>query len=268
MLIYTEKNFDETYLIKSIKDLVIIPTSVGTLDGSILSTYTMDTTEVLAHHPPPLKLKLLILRNWIPNWRLYRACDYRSFYDQKGFLVTSEWSGVYYNECSATMNLLSLTSPSNPSIVATEVLAYPLNNMYPIKDGKYSISINDQLIWEENATRITVCLYQVANKSLKQVGAYRLIIPVISAEYSYFFGVNDDRNFQGFYVYDVNFVNGLKFIGNVTHEFANLCYFHPAESMVFNGDLVPFMGDTIKSTSNLTMLSNLKWELENYCGFF
>jgi hypothetical protein len=86
-------------------------------------------------------------------------------------------------------------------------------------------------------------------------------------EYSYYNVTTDvnDENFQGFFVYDVDLAKGVKHVGNVTHDVAN-CYYYPSRSMVFNGDLITVMGSTIKRTSSVTSPSNLKWELENYCG--
>jgi hypothetical protein len=98
----------------------------------------------------------------------------------------------------------------------------------------------------------------------------KLIIPVTVYDYGYYnvtTDVNVDENFQGFFVYDVDLAKGVKYVGNVTHDKAYYCSNFPSRSMVFNGDLITVFGSTIKRTSSVTTLSNLKWELENYCGY-
>jgi hypothetical protein len=218
------------------------------------------------------------------------------FYNEKGFVVTTKWSGIHYNESSTKMILVNLTSPTNPTIAGTEDLNSPLYGMHPIENGKYIISI-DNTVSKPNASGVAVYLFQATNKSLKQVGipseviiadtvnglvfsdatldsrAFRylsksrkLIIPVTVYDIGYYNLTDGGDNFQGFYVYDVDPVKGIKFTGNVTHS-NKYCYSFPSRSMVFNGDLITSMRGTIKRTSSVTTLSNLKWELENYCEY-
>jgi uncharacterized secreted protein with C-terminal beta-propeller domain len=320
MLVSTQGNFgDTTFLLKfSLQGQVITPTSVGTIVGSILSQYDIDqyngyyriASSSYSTSEATYEAQITVLQEQNSQLKVVGSVTVGAgamlssrFYKEKAFLVTTEWSGVYYNESTTTMSLLNLTSPTNPSIAATEIITYPLYNfylMYPIEDGKYIISI-DNFVSKVNASGITVYLFKATNNSLKQVGepsevimaekvngeltwvssdamwdahAFRylsqsrkLIIPVTVYEYSYYNVTTDvnDENFQGFFVYDVDLAKGVKHVGNVTHDVAN-CYYYPSRSMVFNGDLITVMGSTIKRTSSVTSPSNLKWELENYCG--
>jgi len=309
MLVSNQAILTDTFLLKlTLKDAVITPSSVGSLDGWILyginqyngyyrianSSSSTSEAQVTVFQEQNSQLK-------VAGRVTVGAGTVNSvlFYKEKGFLVTTEWFGVYYNESTTTMSLLNLTSPTNPSIVATEIITYPLNNMYPIEDGKYIISVGNS-VSKAYASGITVYLFQATNNSLRQVGkpseiilteqfawvfsdamydahAFRylsqsrkLIIPVSVYVGSYYNGttdVNEDDNFQGFFVYDVDLAKGVKYVGNVTHDVASYCYSYPPRSMVFNGDLITVMGSTIKRTSSITTLSNLKWELESYCAF-
>jgi hypothetical protein len=314
MLVSTQGNFIGTYLVKfSLKNAVFTPTSVGSLDGYV-SPYGIDQYNgyyrIASSSSSTPEVQVTVFKEQNSQLKVEGRVTVGAggvnsvrFFNEKGFLVTTEWSGVYYNESTTTMSLLNLTSPTNPSIAATEIITYPLNyNMYPIEDGKYIISVGDY-VSKANASGIAVYLFQATNNSLKQVGkpsevimaehanwyntwvfsdamydahAFRylsqsrkLIIPVSVYEYSYYnvsTDVNEDDNFQGFFVYDVDLAKGVKYVGNVTHDFSNYCYYYPSRSMAFNGDLITVMGGTIKRTSSVNTLSNLKWELENYCA--
>jgi hypothetical protein len=285
-----------------VKDLVITPTSVGSLDGWMHDVdlynkyYRISSTAYLTGEAQVTVLEEQNSQLKVVGRVTVGAVNSHAvrLYKEKGFVVTSEWSGPYYNESSAKMILLDLSTPTSPSIIATEDLNSLLYSMYPIENGKYIISI-DNTVSKPNASGITVSLFQATNQSLKQVGipseviiaelvdgwvfseatwdlhtfrylsqSRKLIIPVSVYDYSYYNLTDGSNNFQGFYVYDVDPVKGIKFIGNVTHA-NNYCSSFPSRSMVFNGDLITSMGSTIKRTSSVTTLSNLKWELENYC---
>jgi len=309
MLVSTLGDFSGTYLVKfSLKNAVFTPTSVGSLDGYV-SPYGIDQYNgyyrIASSSSSTLEAQVTVFKEQNSQLKVEGRVTVEAggvnsvrFFNEKGFLVTTEWSGVYYNETTTTMSLLNLTSPTDPSIAATEIITHPLYNMYPIEDGKYIISIGDS-VSKANASGITVYLFQATNNSIRQVGkpseiilteqfawvfsdamydahAFRylsqsrkLIIPVSVYEYSYYnvsTDVNEDDNFQGFFVYDVDLAKGVKYVGNVTHDFSNYCYYYPSRSMAFNGDLITVMGSTIKRTSSVNTLSNLKWELENYCA--
>jgi hypothetical protein len=308
-----------------VKDAVVTPTCVGTVDGSILSQYHTDPQyaiidqyngyyRIASFSYSTSESQITVLQEQNSQLKVVGSVAvlagdllWLRFYKEKAFLVTTElvtpeWSGVYYNyhKSTTTMSLLNLTSPTNPSIIAvTEILTPWYHNMYPIEDGKYIISI-DNSVSKDNASGITVYLFRATNNSLKQVGkpsevivsevseknwyvssvssdaihdahAFRylsqsrkLIIPVNVDDYSYY---NETTDFQGFFVYDVDLAKGVKYVGNVTHDKAIYCSNFPSRSMVFKGDLITVMGSTIKRTSSVTTLSNLKWELENYCGY-
>jgi hypothetical protein len=318
MLVSTQGDFSgtyRTYLVKfSLKNAVFTPTSVGSLDGYSILSYGIDQYNgyyrIASFSLTPFEAQVTVFKEQNSQLKVTGRVTVGAgggvnsvrFVNEKCFLVTTEWSGVYYNETTTTMSLLNLTSPTNPSIAATEIITHPLYNMYPIEDGKYIISIGDS-VSKANASGITVYLFQATTNSLKQVGkpsevimaehangyntwvssdamydahAFRylsqsrkLIIPVSVYEYSYYnvsTDVNEEDNFQGFFVYDVDLVKGVKYVGNVTHDFSNYCYSYPSRSMAFNGDLITVMGGTIKRTSSVNTLSNLKWELENYCA--
>jgi DNA excision repair protein ERCC-4 len=314
MLVSTQGDFSgtyRTYLVKfSLKNAVFTPTSVGSLDGYSILSYGIDQYNgyyrIASFSLTPFEAQVTVFKEQNSQLKVEGRVTVEAggvnsvrFFNEKGFLVTTEWSGVYYNETTTTMSLLNLTSPTNPSIAATEIITHPLYNMYPIEDGKYIISIGDS-VSKANASGITVYLFQATNNSIRQVGkpseiilteqfawvfsdamydahAFRylsqsrkLIIPVSVYVGSYYNGttdVNEDDNFQGFFVYDVDLAKGVKYVGNVTHDVASYCYSYPPRSMVFNGDLITVMGSTIKRTSSITTLSNLKWELESYCAF-
>jgi hypothetical protein len=303
ILVATQGNSDDTFIMKfSLKDLVITPTSVFSFDGRMhridlynkyyriaSSSYLTGEAQVTVLMEQNYQLQV-VGRVTVGAG----SVDSVLFYNEKCFVVTTKWIGSYYSESSTKMILVNLTYPTNPTIAATEDLNSPLYSMHPIENGKYIISI-DNTISKPNASGVTVSLFQATNRSLKQVGipsevivadpvngwvisettwdlhAFRylsqsrkLIIPVTEYDYRYYNLGDGGDNFQGFFVYDVDPVKGIKFIGNVTHANAN-CSSFPSRSMVFNGDLITSMGATIKRTSSVTTLSNLKWELENYC---
>ncbi len=175
-------------------------------------------------------------------------------------------------------------------------------NMHPIENGKFIILFCSNSVSYVNASTFTVQLFQVAEKSLEKVGApsevvirekdsylystysdafwdshalrylpqsHKLILPVssyLSIYYYYNATVETPSYIQSFLVYDVNLSKGAKYIGNVTHDSDIACYLYsPPRSMVFNGDLVTSMGNSIKRTSTVSRLSGKKWELK-YCG--
>jgi len=310
ILVTTEGNSGDALLMKfSLKDLVITPTSVGSLDGRIPSQYGIDLYNgyyrIAGSSYLTGEAQVTVLKEQNSQLKTVGrvvvgagAVDSVRFYNDKGFLVTTEWSGIYYNESSTRMTLLNLTSPTSPSIAATENLNSPLYNLHPIEDGNYIISI-DSTVSKVNASGVTVFLFKATSEVLEQVGkpseviiaeqvngwvssdamwdfhafrylsqSHELIIPVTVYDYGIYnlTLASDEETFQGFHVYNVDLAEGVTFLGDVTHK-NNLCYSYPSRSMVFNGDLITIMGNTIKRTSSVTTLSNLKWELENYCGF-
>jgi len=325
ILVSTQGYFGVTVLLKfSLKDADLTPSSVGSLDGWIFSPYGIDHYNgyyrIASSSSSTFEAQVTVFQEQNSQLKVAGRVTAGAglmqsvrFHKEKGFLVTTDWIGVYYNESTTTMNLLNLTFPTNPSIAATEIITHPLNyNMYPIEDGKYIIYIDD-FVSVANASGITVYLFQATNNSLKHVGkpsevistqqangyftsvssdamldshAFRylsqsrkLIIPATVYEYTFYNVSKDvnDENFQGlinvtdsflgFYAYDVDLANGVKYVGNVTHDVASHCYYYPSRSMVFNGDLITVMGSTIKRTSSVTTLSNLKWELESNCAY-
>ena len=314
MLLSTQGDFSGTYriyLVKfSLKNAVFTPTSVGPFDGHSILSYGIDQYNgyyrIASSSSSTLEAQVTVFKEQNSQLKVTGRVTVGAggvnsvrFFNEKGFLVTTEWSGVYYNETTTTMSLLNLTSPTNPSIAATEIITHPLYNMYPIEDGKYIISIGDS-VSKANASGITVYLFQATTNSLKQVGkpsevimaeyadgyntwvssdamydahAFRylsqsrkLIIPVSVYVDSYYNGTTDVNEDENFLVYDVDLAKGVKYVGNVTHDVSNYCYYYPPRSMVFNGDLITIMGSTIKRTSSITTLSNLKWELKSYCA--
>jgi len=165
MLVSTLGDFSgtyRTYLVKfSLKDAVFTPTSVGSLDGWILSRYSIDQYNgyyrIASFSLTTSEAQVTVFQEQNAQLKVVGSVTVGMafvtsvlFYKEKGFLVTTEsWAG-------ATMSLLNLTSPANPSIAATEIITYPLfYNMYPIEDGKYIISIGDS-VSKANASGIAV----------------------------------------------------------------------------------------------------------------
>jgi len=216
------------------------------------------------------------------------------FTSDNGFIVTSTWNKI-------VVNVLNLTSPSNPRLIAAQALSDYLQNIYPIENGKYFLSV-EYVVSIANASGITVRMFQVTDKSVEQVGkpsevilaeqesintfvwseassdhrAFRylprtrkLIIPVRLVYYSYNYTVETPSNYYGFFVYDVDLVKGVRLIGNVTHDYQlegwRCASSNPSRSMVFNGDLVTIMDNSIKRTSTVSSLSNSKWVLDLGC---
>jgi len=222
------------------------------------------------------------------------------FANDTGFIVGTYWN-QYYNESSTMLHVLNLTTPDNPTIVAAQLLHSRLNNIYPIENGKYFISI-DNVVSIVNSSGITTYLFQVMDEGVQQVGqpsevilgkqgdsywssvyseaignphafrylsqSHKLIIPAILNYGDYYNSTMEiPGDFHGFLVYDIDFIKGVKFIGNVSHDQSWWCSSHPHLwcpsyshlSMVFNDDLVTFMGNSIKRTSTVSNLSTLKW---------
>jgi len=226
----------------------------------------------------------------------YGSVQLARFTSDNGFIVTST-TNLYSNESKIVLNVLNLTSPSNPRLIAAQALSDYLQNIYPIENGKYFLSV-EYVVSIANASGITVRMFQVTDKSVEQVGkpseviqesitphvwseavwdhrAFRylprtrkLIIPVHWVYYNYYNStVETPSNYDGFFVYDVDLVKGVRLIGNVTHDYHSdgWCASYNSRSMVFNGDLVTIMDNSIKRTSTVSSLSNSKWVLYLGC---
>ena len=85
-----------------------------------------------------------------------------------GFIVTSTWN-PYSNESKIVLNVLNLTSPSNPRLIAAQALSDYLQNIYPIENGKYFLSV-EYVVSIANASGITVRMFQVTDKIVEPVG--------------------------------------------------------------------------------------------------
>jgi hypothetical protein len=89
------------------------------------------------------------------------------FANDTGFIVGTYWN-QYYNESSTMLHVLNLASPDNPTIIAAQSLHSQLNNIYPIENGKYFISI-DNGVSIVNSSGITTYLFQVTDEGVQQV---------------------------------------------------------------------------------------------------
>lgn len=171
-----------------------------------------------------------------------------------------------------------------------------------IENGKYFLSFSYQ-VTKVNATGFTIRLFKVNENSVEEIDqtetilrdndrfvwrypdtesdgnphafrylpqSHKLIIPAhLHYDFyydSYYFPFSEPPDYDGFLVYDVNFEKGVRCIGNVTHDetYHMGCLYFSPQSMVFNNDLITFMGQTIKRTSSISTLSTKKWETD-YC---
>jgi len=263
-----------SFLIKfAVNGSTLTPNSVGTVDGVIPSQYNIDlfkgyyriaSTSILSldaqvHVLQEKNSQLQIVGKLVNNGIGY--LDSARFSNDKGFISTTIWDSVK-NEYSTKLSVLNLKTPTNPKIAAAQDLfttSYSYNyNIQPIENGEFVLVYFINAFYYANATAFTVQLFQVAEKSLKQVGkpsevvirekdsylystysdafwdphalrylpkSHKLILPVTSYYFVDTFYYNTSvsmaetpGNIQTFLVYDVDLSKGAKYIGNVTHD--------------------------------------------------
>jgi hypothetical protein len=323
---YSEKK-RMSHLIKfTVRDSIIIPTSIGAFEGSFNNDfYPYSVSGNIDLYNGYYRIMRPVYNNTIgatfnrvsivqsnnSHLQVVGKIDIDSEYkvekqvttyfaNDTGFIVGTYWN-QYYNESSTMLHVLNLASPDNPTIIAAQSLHSQLNNIYPIENGKYFISI-DNGVSIVNSSGITTYLFQVMDVGVQQVGqpsevilgqqgdpywssiyseairdphafrylsqSHKLIIPA-NLNYGDYYNSTMEipGDFHGFLVYDIDFIEGVKLIGNVSHDQSWWCSSHPHLwcpsyshlSMVFNDDLVTFMGNSIKWTSTISNLSTLKW---------
>jgi len=210
------------------------------------------------------------------------------FVGDKGYLETTDPFGQ-----GSTLKLIDLSSPTNPMVgselnVTSDSFLY----MQPIQDGEFLLAFSEVYTYDKDGLKIrlfsaaggltplalegTILVTDgfSASEALYDYHAVtylpqssKLIIP--TSLYSFH---TNAYIFSGFLVYDVDLAHGVNYLGNITHGEYNYtnCWTGvslPARSMVFNGDLVTFMGTSIKRTSDVASLKGEKWtlDLSNYC---
>jgi len=103
---------------------------------------------------------------------------------------------------------------------------------------------------------------------VKHPHAFKLIITAILSYGDYYNSPMEiPGGFHGFLVCDIDFIKGVKLIGNISHDQSWWCSSHPHLwcpsyshlSVVFNDDLVTFMSNNIKRTKTVSNLSTLEW---------
>mmetsp|Transcript_15065 Transcript_15065/g.21456 ORF Transcript_15065/g.21456 Transcript_15065/m.21456 type:complete len:698 (+) Transcript_15065:105-2198(+) len=87
--------------------------------------------------------------------------------------------------------------------------------------------------------------------------SHKVVIPVHAYRND-----NEKERFDGFLVYNVDRKKGIKYNSNVSHTMG---WCLPSQSMDVDGDLITFMGDTVKRTFNTNSFGNEKLELTLRC---
>jgi len=205
-----------------------------------------------------------------------------------GYITTTDWSWP-----GETLLVIDFSTPASPTIsAALNITDGTSDYTHLIQDGTFLISVGQS---SYNATYLLkIGLYNVADASKPlALGAqtftpfavtdlwsysdvsydhhtftylsesHKLVIP------AYAFAWNGaDVSFDGFLVYDIDMATGVSFVGNVTHTPQNFTDYYcssygylPSRSMVFDGDLVTFKGNSIVRTSDIVSLTTKEWEL-------
>jgi len=185
-------------------------------------------------------------------------------------------------------------SISPPAVISELKVTGFSDFMYPIKDGKFLLTVGNEADANGAVNGMKISVFNVTNpyapyEAVKYVVPFNngwassdslwdphsfrylpkseiLIIPLYISNWE-----NPENDFDGFVVYDIDLVNGIKLAGNVTHADSNYMQFYcwsdaylPSRSMVFDGNLVTFKSHSILSTDLSTMLQN--WTLNLDAG--
>lgn len=179
---------------------------------------------------------------------------------------------------------------SSPPVVMSELKITGFSDfMYPIKDGKFLLTVGNEADVNGTLTGVKISVFNVTDPySPFEAGKYvvpfnngwassdsswdphafrylpqseKLIIPLYVYNWE-----NYAAGFDGFVVYDIDLDNGIKLAGNVSHADSNAMQYFcwsdsslPSRNMVFDGNLITFKSHSILSTDLSTMERN--WAL-------
>jgi len=208
------------------------------------------------------------------------------FLGDTGYITSYNW---YWP--GESLHLIDFSTPSSPRIsAALNITDGGTDYTHLIQDGTFLISVGQTLY---NGT-LKIGLFNVANSSnplslaaqtfepfSAEEGwsysdvewdhhaftylseSHKLVIPAYASTWN-----DTAASFDGFLVYDIDMASGVSFVGNVTHTPQNFSGYYcswygslPSRSMVFDGDLVTFKGDSVLRTSDIGSLTTKVWEL-------
>ena len=202
------------------------------------------------------------------------------FFGDKGYVVTFRQVDPLY--------VIDFSSPTKPKVSSELKVTGFSSYMHPIKDGRFLLTFGQEADTDGTITGMKISVFNVTNSSepfeqqkyvvengngwsssdvMWDSHAFRyldesekLIIPA-----SIYNWQSPEKNFDGFFVYDIDVVNGIELAGTVTHADSNAmesyCWrdaYLPSRSMVFSGELVTFKGHSI-AFSDLYTLQTQMW---------
>jgi hypothetical protein len=207
------------------------------------------------------------------------------FLGDKGYVVTFRQVDPLY----------VIDFASSPPEVISELKVTGFSDfMYPIKDGKYLLTVGNEADENGTLTGVKISVFNVTDpyspfEASKYVVPFnngwarsdsswdphafrylpqseKLIIPLYISNWEH-----PEADFDGFVVYDIDLVTGIKPAGNVTHADSHAMQYFcwsestlPPRNMVFDGNLITFKSHSILSTDLSTMEQN--WELNLDAG--
>jgi hypothetical protein len=205
------------------------------------------------------------------------------FLGDKGYVVTFKQVDPLF--------IIDLSSPMEPKVISELKVTGFSEYMHPIKDGNFLLTVGQEATKDGAISGVKISVFNVTDPSAPfevqkyvvengngyaytdaawDYHAFRyldqseiLIIP--ESVYNW---QSPNANFDGFVVYKIDLVDGIRPLGNVTHADHNYMEYYcwggaylPSRSMVFNGDLVTFKSHSILRTSTVDTLKTKVWEL-------
>jgi len=205
------------------------------------------------------------------------------FLGDKGYVVTFHQIDPLF--------IIDFSSPTEP-VVSGELKATGFSQyMHPIKNGNFLLTVGQEATAEGQIIGIKFSVFNVTDPA-SPVEAQKYVVKngegwastdaswdyhafryldqseILIVPESIYNWENPSKALDGFVVYKIDLVHGIKPIGNVTH--ANYEYMQyycwgssylPSRSMVFNRDLVTFKSHSILRTSTVETLKEKVWEL-------
>jgi hypothetical protein len=207
------------------------------------------------------------------------------FLGDKGYVVTFKKVDPLF--------IINLSSPTNPTVASELKVTGFSQYMHPIKDGHFLLTVGQEATTDGALTGVKISVFNVTDPSAPfEVQKYVVEIEngngwastntawdyhafryldqseVLIIPESIYNRQNPNVSFDGFVVYQIDLVDGIRPLGNVTHaDYQYMQYYCwggaylPSRSMVFSGDLVTFKSHSILRTSTVGTLKTKVWEL-------
>jgi hypothetical protein len=205
------------------------------------------------------------------------------FLGDKGYVVTFQQVDPLF--------IIDFPSPTKPVVSGELKITGFSQYMHPIKNGNFLLTVGQEATTEGQIIGIKFSVLNVTDptspfevqKYVVKNGegwastdaswdyhAFRYLdqSEILIVPESIYNWENPNKSLDGFVVYKIDLIHGIKPLGNVTHAdysyMKGYCWgssFLPSRSMVFNGDLVTFKSHSIMRTSTVETLKEKVWEL-------